>query len=200
MTTLDPAYDDVQHAVKDALRAHWRLFLFEGVLLVILGVLAILAPVAATIATDILIGWLLLIAGLCGIFAVFAARNIASFLWSLIPGVLSTAVGAMLLLKPIEGAVSLTVLLTAFFITEGVFQTVASIAYRNAMGRSWGWVLASGIADLILAAIIIMGWPVSAVWVLGLLVGVNLITSGWAIVMAALAGRNAPQAQKEAAV
>jgi uncharacterized membrane protein HdeD (DUF308 family) len=62
------------------------------------------------------------------------------------------------------------------------------------MGSSWGWVLASGISDLILAAIIILGWPISAVWVLGLLVGVNLITSGWAIVMAALAGRNAPHA------
>jgi uncharacterized membrane protein HdeD (DUF308 family) len=159
-----------------------------------LGILAIAAPVAATIATDILIGWLLLIAGISGIFAVFAARNIASFLWSLIPAVFSIAVGALLLLKPIEGAVSLTVLLTAFFITEGVFQTVASIAYRDAMGSSWGWVLASGISDLILAAIIILGWPISAVWVLGLLVGVNLITSGWAIVMAALAGRNAPHA------
>jgi len=200
MTTLNPAYNDVQHPVKDALRAHWRLFLFEGVILIMLGILAIAAPVAATIATDILIGWLLLIAGISGIFAVFAARNIASFLWSLIPGVLSVAVGAMLLLKPIEGAVSLTLLLTAFFITEGVFQTVASIAYRDAMGSSWGWVLASGISDLILAAIIILGWPISAVWVLGLLVGVNLITSGWAIVMAALAGRNAPQAPSGATV
>jgi uncharacterized membrane protein HdeD (DUF308 family) len=200
MTTLNPAYNDVQHPVKDALRAHWRLFLFEGVILIMLGILAIAAPVAATIATDILIGWLLLIAGISGIFAVFAARNIASFLWSLIPAVLSIAVGALLLLKPIEGAVSLTLLLTAFFITEGVFQTVASIAYRDAMGSSWGWVLASGISDLILAAIIILGWPISAVWVLGLLVGVNLITSGWAIVMAALAGRNAPQAPSGATV
>ena len=200
MTTLNPAYNDVQHPVKDALRAHWRLFLFEGVILIMLGILAIAAPVAATIATDILIGWLLLIAGISGIFAVFAARNIASFLWSLIPAVLSIAVGALLLLKPIEGAVSLTLLLTAFFITEGVFQTVASIADRDAMGSSWGWVLASGISDLILAAIIILGWPISAVWVLGLLVGVNLITSGRAIVMAALAGRNAPQAPSGATV
>jgi uncharacterized membrane protein HdeD (DUF308 family) len=122
MTTLNPAYNDVQHPVKDALRAHWRLFLFEGIILIMLGILAIAAPVAATIATDILIGWLLLIAGISGIFAVFAARNIASFLWSLIPAVFSIAVGALLLLKPIEGAVSLTVLANRLLHNRGRFS------------------------------------------------------------------------------
>ena len=102
---------------------------------------------------------------------------------------MSLAVGVLLIWYPLAGAVSLTILLTAFFIAEGIFQLVTSIAYRDAMGGSWGWLLVSGIADLALAAIIILGWPVTAVWVLGLLVGINLITSGFAIVMAALAGR-----------
>ncbi len=85
-------------------------------------------------------------------------------------------------------------LLTAFFIAEGVIQIVTSITYRDAMGGSWGWMLVSGISDLALAAIIILGWPLTAGWALGLLVGINLITSGWAIAMAALAGRGIAQA------
>jgi uncharacterized membrane protein HdeD (DUF308 family) len=103
---------------------------------------------------------------------------------------LSVSVGVLLVWKPVEGALSLTIVLTAFFVVEGVFQIVTSIAYRDVMGGSWGWMLVSGISDLALAAIIILGWPMTAGWALGLLVGINLITSGWAIVMTALAGRN----------
>ncbi len=127
-----------ERAIRDALGAHWRLFLFEGAILIILGILAIAAPAVATLAVDIYIGWLFLIAGIVGFFTVFPAREIASFLWSLIPAVLSMAVGALLLWKPAEGALSLTVLLIALFIVEGVFQVVTSIAYRDAIGGSWG--------------------------------------------------------------
>ncbi len=99
-------------------------------------------------------------------------------------------VGALLLLKPDQGALSLTILLIAFFIVEAVFQIVRSIDYRDAIGGSWGWILVSGICDLVLAAIIMFGWPITGGWALGFLVGMNLITSGGAIVMAALAGRD----------
>ena len=85
-------------------------------------------------------------------------------------------------------------MLTAFFIAEGVFQTVAALIYRDGMPGSWGWMLVSGLADLALAAIIIMGWPGSITWILGLLVGINLLTSGWAIVMVALEARQLAQA------
>jgi uncharacterized membrane protein HdeD (DUF308 family) len=83
--------------------------------------------------------------------------------------------------------------LIAFFIVEGIVQIVASLSYRDVFPDQWGWMLASGIADLILAALIIMGWPSTASWALGLIVGVNLITSGAAITMVALAGRNLMQ-------
>jgi uncharacterized membrane protein HdeD (DUF308 family) len=95
----------------------------------------------------------------------------------------------LLVLKPIQGAVSLTFVLTAFFIAEGAFQTMVAIASRHVMAGTWGWMLMSGLADLVLAAIIIAGWPGTAIWALGLLVGVNLVTSGWAIVVGALGGR-----------
>ena len=80
-------------------------------------------------------------------------------------------------------------MLTAFFIVEGIFQIAGALAYRDVFPSQWGWMLVSGIADLILAALIIVGWPGTATWALGLIVGVNLITSGAAIVMVALAGR-----------
>ncbi|MGO9007160.1 MAG: HdeD family acid-resistance protein [Beijerinckiaceae bacterium] len=189
MASLNPDQTDMQRAINGALKAHWRLFLFQGVIMIILGIVAIALPVAATIAVDIYVGWLFLIAGIVGLVALFSAGNIPAFLWSLITAALAVAVGVLLLWKPVEGAVSLTLVLTAFFIVEGIFQIVTSIAYRDVIGGTWSWMLVSGICDLALAAIIILGWPFSAAWVLGLLVGINLITSGFAIVMAAMAGR-----------
>ena len=84
----------------------------------------------------------------------------------------------------------MTALLTAFFFVEGVFQTVAALSYRETIPRSWGWLPASGLADIALAVIIVSGWPGTAGWTLGLLAGVSLLTSGWAIVMVALSVRN----------
>ncbi len=190
MTSLNPSQTDMQRAIKGALKAHWRLLLFQGVIMIILGVAAIGWPVAATIAVAFYIGWLFLIAGIVGLIVMFSAENVPAFLWSLLTAALSLAVGILLLWKPVAGAVSLTLVLTAFFIVEGVFQTVTSIAYRDVISSTWGWMLVSGLSDLALAVIIILGWPMSAAWVLGLLVGINLITSGWAIVMMAIAGRD----------
>jgi len=190
MASHNPGQNDTQRAVSDALGAHWKLFMFQGVTMIILGVLAIAAPAVATLAVDIYFGWLFLISGIIGLVAMFSAKNIPGFLWSLVNAVLAAGVGAMLIWKPVEGALSLTLVLAAFFAVEGVFQIVASIANRDVMRGSWGWMTASGIADLALAAIIMSGWPTTGAWALGLLVGVNLVTSGWAIAMAAFAGRS----------
>jgi uncharacterized membrane protein HdeD (DUF308 family) len=193
MASLKSDRSNMQRAISDALGAHWRLFLFQGVVMIILGVLAVAVPVAATIAVDIYFGALLLISGIVGLVAMLSAKDIPAFLWSLITAAVSAAAGALLIWKPVEGALSLTMLLTAFFIVEGVFQIVTSVAYRDVIGSSWGWMLASGVADLALAAIILLGWPVTAIWTLGLLVGINLLSSGLAIVMTAFAGRKVAQ-------
>ena len=177
-------------ALSDALRANWKLFLFQGIVMLILGILAVAEPVLATVAVDIYIGWLFLISGIVGLVAMFSARDFPAFLWALITAALAMAVGVMLIWKPTEGAVSLTVVLTAFFIAEGIFQIIGSFTYRDVIPNSWGWMLASGIADLMLAAIIILNWPVSAAWTIGLIVGINLITSGTAIVFTAIEARN----------
>lgn len=181
---------DMQNALSDALRANWKLFLFQGIAMLILGILAVAEPVLATVAVDIYIGWLFLISGIVGLVAMFSARDFPAFLWTLITAALAMAVGVMLIWKPTEGAVSLTVVLTAFFIAEGIFQIIGSFTYRDVIPNSWGWMLASGIADLMLAAIIILNWPVSAAWTIGLIVGINLLTSGTAIVFTAIEARN----------
>jgi len=190
MAPVTQSLGDMQIAVRNALIAHWRLCIFQGAIMIGLGILAVLAPVAATIAVGIYLGWIFLIGGIVGFVTVFSRKNIAAFLWNLVTAALSIAVGILLIWNPVEGALSLTIVLTAFFIVEGVFQIATSLAYHDAMRGSWIWMLVSGISDLALAAIIILGWPVSAVWVIGLLVGINLITSGWAMVMVALAGRD----------
>jgi len=194
MTTLDTSLTEMQRGVREALGAHGGLMLPQGAIMAVLGLVAVVWPVTATIAVDIFAGWLFLISGGIGLVAIFSADNVPAFIWSLITAALSVVVGVLLIWRPIEGAVSLTFVLIAFFIAEGVFQIATSIAYRDVVSRSWGWMLVSGITDLVLAAIIIIGMPLSAGWALGLLVGINLVTSGWAIVMTALAGRSVAQA------
>lgn len=194
MASLNLGHNDMQGAISDALGAHWKLLLFQGVVLIVLGVLAVAVPGVATVAVDIFIGWLFLISGIVGLVAMFSERNIPAFLWGLVTAALSAAAGVLLIWKPVEGALTLTLVLTAFFVVEGVFQIVTSIAYREVMAGSWGWMLTSGIADLALAAIIMLGWPATGIWTLGLLVGINLITSGWAIAMMAFAGRSVAKA------
>ena len=191
MTFDNPNLSDMQRAVRDAFGAHWRLMMFQGVIMIILGVLAVAAPVIATIAIDIWVGWLFLFSGGIGLIALFSSHHIPAFLWSLITAALSIALGILLIWKPVEGALSLTFLLTAFFLVEGVFQIATSLVYRDSLPGTWGWMLASGVSDLLLVAIIVLGWPATGVWVLGLLVGINLFMSGWAIVMMAFAGRQA---------
>jgi uncharacterized membrane protein HdeD (DUF308 family) len=189
MTLDNPSLTDMQRAVRDAFGAHWRLMMFQGVAMIILGILAVAAPAIATIAIDIYVGWLFLFSGVIGLIALFSSHDIPAFLWSLITAALSFALGVLLIWKPIEGALSLTFILTAFFLVEGVFQIATSLVYRDSLPGTWGWMLASGVSDLLLVAIIVLGWPASGIWVLGLLVGFNLIMSGWAIVMMAFAGR-----------
>ena len=187
---MNAELSDFQNAVRTAMRDNWKWFVFQGIVMLVLGCLAVAEPVIASVAVDIFIGWLFLFSGILGLVAMFAARDASAFFWMLLTSALSLAVGILLIWKPEEGTVSLTMVLTAFFIAEGAFQIAASFSYRDIMPGSWGWLLASGISDLVLAGLIIYSWPASASWTLGLIVGINLITTGLAMVMSALEVRN----------
>jgi uncharacterized membrane protein HdeD (DUF308 family) len=188
---------EFQSAVKAALRENWKWFVFQGIVMLVLGCLAVAEPVIASVAVDIYIGWLFLFSGMLGLVAMFSARDASAFFWMLLTAALSLAAGILLIWKPGEGTVSLTLVLTAFFIAEGAFQVAASISYRDVLPDSWGWLFASGIADLVLAGLVIYAWPQSASWTLGLIVGVNLITTGLAILMAAVEVRNVAKSLKQ---
>ena len=199
MVSSTPALSDMQRAVKDTVHLHWQIFLTQGVIMVILGVLAVVWPRISTIAVDVYVGWLFLLSGVVGLASMFLAQNVQAFLWSLLTAALSLFVGVLLLWHPTEGAVSLTLVLIALFIVEGIIQIAASLSYRDVLPNSWGWMLASGVVDLILAALIIRGWPSTASWALGLIVGVNLISTGLAVIMVALAGKTLVQTVAKAA-
>ena len=189
MTLANPPLNKAERAITETIRTSWAPFLVQGSIMMVLGVLAVIWPQISTLAADLYVGWMFLFSGLIGLVTMFIAPSASTFLWSLLTAALSLLVGVLLLWHPVEGAVTLTLLLVAFFIVEGIFQIAAAILHRDALPSTWGWLLMSGVADLLLTAMIISGWPATASWALGLFVGINLITSGLAITMVALAGR-----------
>lgn len=180
----------VGRALASAIHEHWVLFLVEGIILVILGLAAILIPWLATLAVTIFVGWIFLASGILGLITTFWARHAPGFWWSLISAIIGIAAGVVLLAWPITGTLSLTLVLIAFFVIEGVVSIMYAIEHRNQLSHRWGWMLVSGIIDLILAAIIFIGLPGTAAWALGLLVGINMVFGGTALISMALAARH----------
>jgi len=170
---------------------HWRLFLAEGIVLVILGIAAIIVPPLAGLATTIIIGWLFLIGGAVGLAATFRARQAPGYGWSLASAILALVAGVILLWDPWQGLATLTFVLTAFFIIDGIFIIVLAFEHRQELSGRWEWMLIGGIMDLVLAAIIISGLPGTLAWALGLLVGIDLVWGGISLIGMALSARAA---------
>jgi uncharacterized membrane protein HdeD (DUF308 family) len=175
--------------VKNAIASHWRALLIEGVILVILGVAAVLLPQIASIALAVLLGWIFLVGGGVGAITTFAARGMPGFWWSLLSAVVTIIAGVMLIGWPVGGAISLTLVLAGFLVADGVLTILFGLGHRQS--RRWGWLVTNGVLDLFLAAIIIWGLPASGVWVLGLIVGIDLLFGGGALIMLAVAARTA---------
>jgi len=174
-----------------ALRDHWKMFLIEGIVLLVLGVLAVLVPVIATLAVTILFGWLFLVSGAIGLVSTFWMRQAPGFWWSLVSAALGIVVGLVLLASPLGGALSLTLVLIAFFIVEGAASIMFALDHRRELTGRWGWMLLSGVIDLALAMMIFAGLPSTAAWAVGLLVGINMLFGGAAMIAMALHARNA---------
>jgi uncharacterized membrane protein HdeD (DUF308 family) len=189
MSVNRPDIDQIQTAMVTSLNEHWRLFLAEGIILVILGLAAIIIPPIATLAVELLFGWLFLISGIAGAITTFMMRQAPGFWWSLVSAILAIAVGVVMLLWPLSGVLTLTLLLITFFIIEGAASIMFALEHKRELSGRWGWMLASGIVDLILAAIILAGLPGTAAWALGLLVGINLVFGGTALIGMALHAR-----------
>ena len=190
MSMDQPDADRLRSTVTTSMQEHWVLFLVEGIILVILGLAAIIVPPLATLAVAIFLGWLFLISGIVGLVTTFMMRHAPGFWWSLVSALLGIVVGIVLIGWPVSGAISLTLVLIVFFIIEGVASIMFALEHRRELSGRWGWMLASGIVDLILAAIIFAGLPLSAAWAIGLLVGINLVFGGSALIAMALHARS----------
>jgi uncharacterized membrane protein HdeD (DUF308 family) len=191
MSTNQSGLDRINAAVATSLHQHWGMFLAEGIVLLILGLAAIALPPIATFAVEILIGWLLLISGIVGLITTFRMRHAPGFWWALVSAILGIAAGVVLLRYPLSGMLSLTLILTVFFVIEGVASILYALEHKRELTGRWGWMLISGIVDLILASIIFLGLPGTAAWAIGLLVGINMVFGGSALIAMALGARTA---------
>ncbi len=172
------------------LRKHSTWFIIYGVLLVLLGIVAILLPGIATLALELMVGWLLLLGGAFGLVAVISSgRSAPGFWWDLVTAIVTILGGLSLLVLPLVGALTLTIVLAAYLLASGAAQVIESIQFRKKVPGAWAWVLISGLVTVALGMIIVLGLPGTATWVLGLLVGINLVMTGTAVVTAAVCVR-----------
>ncbi len=186
----DPAkqVEALERQIATVVHDHWKFLLAQGVVMIVLGLLAVLLPNVATLAVEILIGSLFLAGGLVRLFTLPRCRTAPGFWWSVVIAALSVVLGVVLLVQPAQGALTLTMVLLAFFIAEGILSIVAALLVHRPLGN-WGWTMLSGIVDLILAYLIWRGWPASAAWAIGLLVGINMFFLGLSLAMTAIAAR-----------
>ena len=158
-----------------------------GVLLVILGMLAIGSPFVAAVAVNAVIAWLIVFAGVVHIVLAFHAHGAGSMIWKLLVGIAYVCFGIYLILHPVLAVASLTLMLASLFLIEGVLNIVLFARMRSI------WLLIDGIITILLGVMIYMQWPSSSAWAIGTLVGISMIFSGVARVMMSLAARKAAQ-------
>jgi len=155
-----------------------------GVLLILFGIVAVGEPLLAAVAVNALVGWLIILAGVVHVVMAFHSHGAGSIVWKLLVGLAYIAFGGYLILHPLLGVASLTLVLASLFLLEGVLDLVLYFNLRPARGAAW--VLFDGLVTLVLALFIGMHWPSSSAWAIGTLVGVSLIMSGVARVMMSL--------------
>jgi uncharacterized membrane protein HdeD (DUF308 family) len=185
MSMNQPECERIERAVETSLSAHWRLCLIEGIVLVILGLVAVFMP--PTLAVEFIFGWLFLISGTMSLIITLWRRT-PGFGWSLFSALLGIVAGMLLLLSPTK-VFSFTMILVVFFLMEGIASIMYAFDHQREQSGRWVWMLLSGIIDIMLAAAILFGLPGSAKWALALLVGVNLMFGGVALIGMALHAR-----------
>ena len=189
--TLPHDITKLQSEMSAAVKAHWKAFLFEGILLAVLGLAAMIVPPLASLAVTIFLGWMFLISGIAGLFITFWARQMPGFWWSLFSAALAVLAGLVLLARPMQGVLTLTIIVGAYFLIEGVTTIMYALEHRRELSGRWSWLLVSGLMDILISFLIISGLPGSAEWAIGLLVGINLVLGGASLVGMALAARKA---------
>ena len=169
-----------------AVGQHWGWFLAKGILMIIVGTLALGSYVMVTLFSMIFLGWLMIFAGVVEAVHAFWKKEWGGLFLNLLVGVLYVVVGFMVLANPAASAVTLTLIMAIFFILDGIFRIIIAVTMHY---PRWGWMLLNGIVTLILGIIIWQQWQQLGLRIIGLFIGIDLIFSGWAWVMLSLAAR-----------
>jgi uncharacterized membrane protein HdeD (DUF308 family) len=165
---------------------HWVLYLILGLVLLLGGLAAIAFPFLSTLAAKLALGWIFLFSGGMAIVHAFTAGKWRGFFFNLLIGILYVVAGGYLLLLPLSGIITLTIVVAALFLADGLLEAI--MAFRVKPHEGWGWVLASGLAAIAAGLLIALQLPNSATWAIGLLVGIKMIFAGWSFIALALAG------------
>ncbi|TMH35884.1 MAG: HdeD family acid-resistance protein [Betaproteobacteria bacterium] len=168
----------------------WSLAL--GILLIIAGVLALVFPVMAAVTAALYIGWFAIIAGIIAIVVAVRTRSEPHFAWRLAVGILYVALGVLLVMNPIAAAATLALLVGGLMAASGVVEIM--LAFRHKPNAGWGWLFANGILSIVLAILIVIGWPVGSLVLIGYLVGFQIITCGIARLGLGMAARKSQSA------
>jgi len=160
--------------------------------MILLGLLAIILPLATGIAVSVVASWLIAIAGLAYLASAFASRGAGAFIWRMLIGLVYVFGGAYLGLHPQLALESFTVVLAVIFVMEGVLELATFFQFRIVSGS--GWVLFDALVTLLLAFLIALPWPSSSTWAIGIILGINLMVSGTTVLMYSLAARKTLEA------
>ena len=177
--SLDAAAEVFRGAMRDTVKRYSLWYLIQGILLIAAGMLAIIYPVISSEAVVILLGWLLIISGVVQGFSLIGAGQVPHFWLQLISVILAVLIGFLFLRDPAQGMATIALLLIVFFMIEGISKVVFALTIRPF--PNWSWVLASGLVGILLALILWANLPVTALWLVGVLLGLQLISVGAAI-------------------
>ncbi|HWM30874.1 MAG TPA: HdeD family acid-resistance protein [Methyloceanibacter sp.] len=177
--SLDAAAAAMREAMRETVKKYSLWYLLQGVLMIVAGILALVYPLVASVAMVFLLGWILIISGVLQGIGLIGARDVPHYWLSLISAVLAIVIGLLLLRQPDSGLLLMTVLLIVYFMVEGISKVIFALTIRPF--PNWGWVLASGIVGIVLAVYLWANMPVSSEWVLGVLLGILLVSEGVAL-------------------
>ena len=175
--SLEAAAQVFREAMRQTVKRYWLWYLIEGVLLVVAGILAVIYPVISSVSVVVLLGWLLIVSGVLQGISLIGAGQVPHFWLQLISVILAVLVGVLFLRDPAQGLLTITLLLIIFFMIEGISKIVFSLTIRPF--PNWGGVLRAGWSFL--SAVLWSSLPVTALWLIGLLIGIELISVGSAI-------------------
>jgi uncharacterized membrane protein HdeD (DUF308 family) len=177
--SVEAASQVIREAMREKVKRHSFWYILQSVLMILAGIMALIFPVISSVAIVIFLGWLLIFNGILQAFSLLDARHVPHFWLQLVSVVLSVLVGILFLRNPGAGLLTLTLLLIVFFMVEGISKIIFSLTIRPF--PNWGWVFASGVIGILLSFYLWANTPVTAIWLLGVLLGIGLISEGAAL-------------------